>query len=347
MKRLNRGMVNQLSVGLALIGLMASTAIASTPVCAQYLPTMEPSTDVSMCLYPVERGADGVQYIITRAGFKVTVPGLGIAPDAREIAVYRNPENQFWYVNKNGATVPVTAFQVQWTMAQINHQQALRNIENERERPLGEAPIVYNSMGQQVAQQPTAIYSGMAPNVIINNEQPATRTATSGAGAAVVTGLAAAGGSMLGSMIGSSFYDNNNGYDGIPYGHPCYNEGGHYYYNGADGAHEVPANRYTNQWDRQQAYQYNSQNRQNAYNNLNENQQQMLKNQGYEDMKNRNQAQALSEEHGGTAREGDEALHDARFGGFSRCFGDVDSHFGGGFADHFGGFADRFGGFRR
>src|SRR5208337_4925280 len=62
---------------------------------------------VTMSLYPVEKGAGGQQYITTPKGFKVTVPGINIAPDAHEIAVYRNDKNQFWYVDRNGTTQPV------------------------------------------------------------------------------------------------------------------------------------------------------------------------------------------------------------------------------------------------
>src|ERR1700733_11719595 len=79
---------------------------------------------VTMSVYPVERGADGQQYITTPKGFKVTVPGLGIAPDATEVAVYRNDKNEFWYVDRKGVTQPVSHEQLQWTVAQIQHQQA-------------------------------------------------------------------------------------------------------------------------------------------------------------------------------------------------------------------------------
>jgi hypothetical protein len=157
---------------------------------------------------------------------------------------------------------------------------------------------------------------GQTPNVIINNQQPAVQGSSGGSNAAV-SGLAAAGGAMMGSMIGGAMYNNNNSY-GMPYGTPMYAAAGHYYYNDAHGAyHEVPynsANPYTSEWNHQQAYQENSQNRQNAYNNLNPNQQQMMKNAGYEDMKQRGAAQSTAESEGETRRQGDQALHEERFG---------------------------------
>lgn len=249
MKRVNREsrIVHQVSV----IGMVLLGSAGFSPVGAQYAPGAP--SGITMSLYPVEKGADGQQYIVTKVGYKVTVPGLGISPNANDIAVYRDNQNHFWYVDKNGATQPVSQSQLQWTEAQIKNQQAMHG---------------------QTAQ-----------NVIINNQQPV-KQGMSPAGTAAVTGMAAAGGAMMGSMITNSA--NHNSY-GMPYGTPMYNEGGHYYYNGADGKHyEVPynsANPYTNEWNHQEQYQNNSQDRQNAYNNLNKNQQQMLKNQGYEDEK--------------------------------------------------------------
>ena len=125
---------NKRSLGAKVVGAL-SIAFITTSMC---LPTlaqeqMQPPAQISgvtMSIFPVARGADGQQYITTKQGFKVTVPGLGIAPDANEIAVYRNEANQFWYIDKNGVTQPVSESQLQWTMAQINQQQTLRSMQS-------------------------------------------------------------------------------------------------------------------------------------------------------------------------------------------------------------------------
>jgi hypothetical protein len=255
---------------------------------------------VTMSVYPVERGADGQQYIITPKGFKVTVPGLGIAPEATEVAVYRNDKNEFWYVDRKGITQPVTHEQLQWTVAQIQHQQATRNIQIEKSAavaepygvPPGVMPGAAMGAGVPFGAVPPAAMPGMVPygmvpatqpaSTVIVNQQPATQGAGVGTTAAI-SGLAAAGGAMAGSAIAGSMYNHGSTY-GVPYGVPMYHAEGHTYYNGADGMHyAVPvnaANHYNDEWNRQEEYQNNSQNRQNAYHNLNENQQQMLKNQG-------------------------------------------------------------------
>lgn len=220
--------------------LLATSLIAfETGASGQNQPAMPATANqVSMSIFPVIRDEAGQQAIITKAGYKVLVPGLGIAPDATGIAVYQDKQNHFWYVDKNGATVPVSEQQLQWTYAQIKEQEVQRGM---------------------TAQNPSAIQQASAPQtptVIVQNSQPASN-GSSMAGTAAVTGLASMGGAMAGSAMASSMYNNN--YHGIPYGTPCYNEGGRAYYHGATGERvPVPmdsANPYLNQWGRQTAYQ--------------------------------------------------------------------------------------------
>jgi hypothetical protein len=209
--------------------LLATSLIAFGSGASADDQTALPATDnqVSMSIFPVVRDQAGQQAIITKAGYKVLVPGLGIAPDATGIAVYQDKQNHFWYEDKNGATVPVSEQQLQWTYAQIKEQQVQR---------------------ETAAQSP--------PTVNIQNSQPASN-GSSMAGTAAVSGLASMGGAMAGSAMASSMYNSN--YHGIPYGTPCYNDAGRAYYRGATGERvAVPmdsANPYLNQWGRQTAYQ--------------------------------------------------------------------------------------------
>src|SRR5215470_7227659 len=80
------------------------------------------ASGISMIMYPVQRGSDGLQYLITPAGHRVHIPGLGIAPNASQVSVYRDASNQFWYTNINGQTTAVTPKQLEWAQAQINAQ---------------------------------------------------------------------------------------------------------------------------------------------------------------------------------------------------------------------------------
>ena len=75
-----------------------------------------------MLIYPVVRGADGNQYLITPSGKEVTIPGLGIAPNATQVSVYRDQANHFWYTNMNGQQVAVTPQQLEAAQVQLNAQ---------------------------------------------------------------------------------------------------------------------------------------------------------------------------------------------------------------------------------
>ncbi len=77
---------------------------------------------ISMTIYPVVREADGNQYLITPFGKKVTIPGLGISPNATQVSVYRDLSNHFWYSNMNGQQIAVTPEQLNAAQAQINSQ---------------------------------------------------------------------------------------------------------------------------------------------------------------------------------------------------------------------------------
>lgn len=80
------------------------------------------SNGITMTIYPVVRQPDGRQYLITPSGKQVTVPGLGIAPDATQVSVYRDQTNHFWYTNLNGQAVAVTPEQLETAQMQINAQ---------------------------------------------------------------------------------------------------------------------------------------------------------------------------------------------------------------------------------
>lgn len=77
---------------------------------------------ISMLIYPVVRGADGNQYLITPSGKQVTIPGLQLAPNATQVTVYRDNANHFWYTNMNGQQVAATPQQLEIAAAQINAQ---------------------------------------------------------------------------------------------------------------------------------------------------------------------------------------------------------------------------------
>src|SRR5581483_1192238 len=79
----------------------------------------QPNSNISMTLYQVTRGQDGKQYVVAKNGQPVFVPGLNIAPNATQIQVYRDGNNNFWYVDQNNRPTQVTHQQLQWVESQM------------------------------------------------------------------------------------------------------------------------------------------------------------------------------------------------------------------------------------
>lgn len=241
-----------LMLQLAVTATLVLTLLPQIAVRAQTSQNNTATGQISMSILPVQKGEDGQQYIITKAGYKVTVPGLGIAPDAKEVAVYKDGANNYWYVDRKGTAQKVSHDQLQWTMAQINQQAAAKGMSGMAMKEGMPSQMVPS------AQMPTEQTN--TPNVIVQNSVPAGQYASNASGStAMMSGVAAMGGAMAGSAMVGSMYNNNNGYHGIPYGTPCYNEGGQRYYYGANGV-RVPIaadanNAYLNQWDNQRPYQ--------------------------------------------------------------------------------------------
>jgi len=186
---------------------------------------------VTMQVFPIKRGYDGAQFIVTPAGYTVSLPGLGVAPDATQLAAYKDAQNNYWYIDRTGNAVKLTTDQINWIMAQINQQAQARGM-----MPPNTEPVA--------TPQP-------APNVVV--VQPPASQSSSG-GSALVNGLAAAGGAMAGAALGTALYHNT--YNGIPYGVPIFHHGGKYYYNGSNG-NKVYVNKstYVNQWNHQNNWQ--------------------------------------------------------------------------------------------
>jgi hypothetical protein len=243
----------------------------------------------SMCILPIIKGADGQQYIVTRAGYQVNIPGLGVAKDAKEIEVYADGKKHFWYVDRNGRSVKMSDQQVEWGLSQVNVQAQAAQRQAMQAPLAGQASMEQpgtmlqpNSMAMPYAvpNQPTTVV--VQPTTVIQSE-PQGHVSASGNSALVnglVTAGSAAAGAAAGAALTNSIYKNN--YYGVPYGTPIYHGGNKYYYNGSNGhrVYVAPNAHYTNQWQHEQEYREDRRDyHKDKYNNLNKNQQQMIKNQ--------------------------------------------------------------------
>jgi hypothetical protein len=291
LKRRNNSIANfRIAICLvaAVVSLLAQSALASIRSKAKPTPAASQS---SMCILPIIKGADGQQYIVTRAGYQVNIPGLGVAADAKQIELYADGKKHFWYVDRNGRSVKMSDQQVEWGLSQVNLQaqaaqkQAMQ-IPLSGQASIDQAGAALQSNPSQipysVPNAPTTVV--VQPTTVVQT-QPQGQSSTAG-NSSLVNGLVAAGGAAAGAAAGAalsnSLYRNN--YYGVPYGTPIHHGGNKYYYNGANG-HRVyiaPNTHYTNQWQHEQQYREDRRDyHKDKYNNLNKNQQQMIKNQAY------------------------------------------------------------------
>lgn len=206
----------------------------------------------SMEIFPIRRGYDGAQFIITKEGYWVSIPGLGVSPDATELAAYRDAQNNYWYVDRNNNHIRLTPQEVEWGMAQINQQAQARAMS-------GQPPIQHDYSASNSMFASGQLQQQQLP--VVNVQQPIIQTqqSSSGTGGAIAAGLAAAGGAFAGAALGGMMYNNN--YGGIPYGVPMYHDGRRYYYNGANNRRiyvNNSNNKYINQWNHQSNWKNSS-----------------------------------------------------------------------------------------
>ncbi len=196
----------------------------------------QPVGQTSMTLYQVVTDNSGQQFVVTKAGPKVPLPGAGLPPGTQQVAIYRDQASNYWYTDRNNSPVEVTAAQLQGYLNRLyaSHQ----------------AP-------QQQQQQ--------QPQQVTNNYNSGSSSSGSGMGM-LGTSMAAAGGAMAGAAISNSMYNNNDYYHGVPYGVPMYRNASNNqaYYRNASGNNVYVNNSeknaaVMNQWNQQGDWQNKNQ----------------------------------------------------------------------------------------
>jgi hypothetical protein len=201
----------------------------------------QPNSQLAMIMLRVEHNK-GKDFIVTPRGLRAQVPGKGISSKATAVAVYQDPQQNYWYIDKNGEPTAVRPQVVQSVMAQFNA---------EVQQTQAVAPSASGVTG-------TAGTAGGAPvqQTTIINQPPAGGTSGGGGGAGAM-GMAsmAMGGTALGMSIGALANSSNHGYYGVPYGRPIYQDNHRYYYNNDSKKAYIAPNsnnkEYFNQFDKQ------------------------------------------------------------------------------------------------
>lgn len=223
--QLNKRLIAAATAAFAASSIWTAAAFAQAPM----------ENGMAMTLLPVIH-ENGRQFIITPRGYKVEVEGNGIASNAQQVAVYQDPERNYWFINKHGQPQQVPAQVLQSVYAQL---QAQMNVQ-------GGAPGV----GAPYGQPYPAGYPQQPPvqQTTIVNQPPADSSSSSGsaAGTALMAGVGGFAGAAVGSALTNDYY--KTPYYGVPYGTPIYRGGAHnngnsyYYYNNNGTKNYVNAN---------------------------------------------------------------------------------------------------------
>jgi len=231
-----------------LAGFIAATSCTGS-FCQTAPATQSPFTGpvsgkVSMTLFKIVE-QKGKKNLETPTGEFVPISTKHLAKDATMIAVYRDSQNNYWFINKEGKPTPIPPQKVQWAVNQISEQRLAKEQTQAAiaaEQSAGNySNNGYANSGQAPVQQTTII------------QQPSSGSGSGAVAGYVGTGLAAAGGAMVGGLIGDSLYDNNHFY-GAPYGAPLYRDGNRsYYVNNGNRVYlnNSHLNAVNNQWDHQ------------------------------------------------------------------------------------------------
>ncbi|MBX9688472.1 MAG: hypothetical protein K2X27_17315, partial [Candidatus Obscuribacterales bacterium] len=218
-------MFNKRSLILGAFTILLSAPALCPLASAQGGGMQQSNSQVTMTVYQVVRESDGKQYVISKNGQPVFIPGLNIASNAQQIQVYRDGNNNFWYIDKKGRPTAITHNQLQWVVQELQQGQP---------------------------QQ------GSVTNNYYNNSQQSSGSRSGGSG--LGTALAAGIGAATGAAIGTAISEPN--YYGVPYGAPLYRGGAHgnqmYYYKGGNQVYvnnTVQHNNMVNQWNSQKNWE--------------------------------------------------------------------------------------------
>lgn len=231
---------------LLLIGVIATqSAIAQQPSAQPNMGTGNPTgapPQVAMIMLRIEHNK-GKDFIVTPKGLRAQVPGKGIPSSAKAVAVYQDPQSNYWYIDKKGEPTPVRPEVVQSVMAQFGAEVQQRQAMAPLASGVAGSAGVAGTAGGAPVQQTTII-----------QQPPAGGSGGGGAGAMGVASMAMSG-TALGMSIGALANSSQHSYYGVPYGRPMYQDNHHYYYNNdSKKVYVAPNNNnkeYFNQWNKQ------------------------------------------------------------------------------------------------
>lgn len=224
----------------ALLVATATVGLLCLPARSQESPGML-SQNVTMTMFKVI-DQNGKKYLETQTGEMLPISGKNLDKNAQMVAIYRDQNANYWFINKNGQPTSIPAEKVQWAINSISEQRYAK-----------ESTYPGATAYQGGAYPPGTYPPGYPVQQTTVVQEPSNNSGSSALG----VGVAAAAGGMVGGLVGGAI--DGNHYYGVPYGTPIYRgEGAHgYYYNNSgnkvyvNNEHVDPV---VHQWNQQGAW---------------------------------------------------------------------------------------------
>lgn len=194
------------------------------------------SQNVTMTMFKIV-DQKGKKFLETQTGEMLPISGKNLDKDAQMLAVYRDNNSNYWYINKDGQPTAIPPEKVQWAINSISEQKYAKE-------------SISATANANAAVYPPGAYPAPVQQTTIVNE-----SSNNSGSSALGVGMAAAAGGMVGGLVGGAI--DGNHYYGVPYGAPVYRGGGsaHGYYVNNSGNKVYVNNEHTNavekQWNQQ------------------------------------------------------------------------------------------------
>jgi hypothetical protein len=191
---------------------------------------------ISMVTLQAMPGQNGQTMVVTPRGAVVPLPGPGV--NGNVVQVYMGSQGGYWYVDRNGQQVDLTA------AVAAMQQRGMVGMQSQQVPQYAPAPVTVNNYGTEGSSSSSSSSGGSAM------------------GTAVAAGLGAATGAAITNAVMEPNY-----WHGVPYGTPYYyGAGGKPYYGGANGNNVYVNNQHTTNANVNSVHANNFQEQQNWYN---------------------------------------------------------------------------------
>lgn len=225
------------------------------------------NSNISMALHPL-LVKDGKEYLVTPKGFAIALPGSGVAESNKNVAVYKDANGVYFYIDRNGTPTQIARRASAGGNVKANAPQG--QVATVPNRPLMQGNQTPQVIVEQVPQQQQPVIIEQSPPNNINFSPSI--SSSSGGGSDDSNDGIDDWTDDNDDISDDSDYDTGDGFDtagiddgfgdgwaGIPYGRRMFRDGNRMYYNDRAGNRNYVnfANDHRDlqsEWQRQQDY---------------------------------------------------------------------------------------------